>query len=258
MEPLFLKSHVLIFRNQFEITEGHQPQNALFVVESGSFSCSFQNGETFIAKNNDVIFFPLKSRFKRQVINPVSIQLMYFNPNTENPLSSKLPHGVLKIKDEQRKDSDILLLRQLLRRTDDIAWQTKQHIINDLFLMYCLDNDSPEEETNLLSPRVRKVTQLIEKNIKENFSLKELSAVASCSESTLIRLFQNETGKTPLEYIINLRMTAAKHLLSSSDQSIGNISAECGYENIYYFSNTFRKHVGCTPSEYRESSKESV
>ncbi|HPY45241.1 MAG TPA: AraC family transcriptional regulator [Sphaerochaeta sp.] len=255
MEPIILKSHVVLYRDQFEITEGHQPQNALIIVDKGSFSCSFTNEKEIIAKADDLIFFPIINRFRRHVIEPLQCQLLYFSLHEENPLSMKIPHGLIRLDNKERAQSNIDMLRKLRKRKDAFAVMMKQHVLNDIFLQYYLQNEKMADSEDSLSPQVKMVIQYVEKNLKESFTLEKLARCASCSESTLIRHFKKDTGQAPFEYIIQRKMTAAKHLLSLSDQSIGNIAAECGYENIYYFSNSFRKHLGCSPTEYRKKSK---
>lgn len=258
MEPLILKSHVVLYRFQFEITEGHQPQNALIIVDKGSFSCSFTNEKEIIAKPDDMVFFPIISRFRRHVIEPLQCQLLYFSLHEENSLSMKIPHGLIQLNNKERAQSNIDILRKLRKRKDTFALMMKQHVLNDIFLQYYMQNEKMAESEDSLSLQVKMVIQYVEKNLKESFVLEKLAKLASCSESTLIRHFKKDTGQSPFEYIIQLKMTAAKHLLSLSDKSVGNIAAECGYENIYYFSNTFRKHVGCSPTEYRKNSKVSL
>ena len=60
------------------------------------------------------------------------------------------------------------------------------------------------------------------------------------------------TGCKTTEYILNMRMTKAKKLLSSTDLSIGDVALQCGIEDVGYFSTLFRKNVGMTPTAYRK------
>ena len=65
-------------------------------------------------------------------------------------------------------------------------------------------------------------------------------------------------GVTPLEYLTGLRMKKAEIMLTSQwtrDYAVGEIAELCGYENALYFSRVFRKHFGCSPSQYGKSKK---
>lgn len=69
----------------------------------------------------------------------------------------------------------------------------------------------------------------------------------------LRKLFKKEVGISPLEYMTNLRMKSAETLLTAmwtNEYTISEIAQMCGYENSLYFSRVFKKHFGCSPSNY--------
>jgi len=61
-------------------------------------------------------------------------------------------------------------------------------------------------------------------------------------------------GCTPSEFLIQIRMRHAKHLLLQGKKRINEIAILCGYNNAYYFSNAFKKVYHVPPSKYREKS----
>lgn len=69
----------------------------------------------------------------------------------------------------------------------------------------------------------------------------------------LRKLFKKEIGMSPLEYLTNLRMNSAEKLLTAmwtNDYSVTEIALMCGYEDPLYFSRVFKKHFGCSPTNY--------
>ena len=104
------------------------------------------------------------------------------------------------------------------------------------------------------------VSQLLE-YINQNFdriiSLDDLSSFAHVSKTTLIEIFKEVYGSTPIRYLNNLRMQKAKELLSDSDISISEISEMVGFQSIHYFSRNFKEREGCTPMEYRRRHRDS-
>ena len=70
----------------------------------------------------------------------------------------------------------------------------------------------------------------------------------------LIRLFRRTYKQTPHQYLIQVRISRAKELLSNSDLSITEICADVGFESLGSFTALFRKSVGLSPSVYRRSS----
>ncbi|MGL5273561.1 MAG: helix-turn-helix domain-containing protein, partial [Phocaeicola sp.] len=61
------------------------------------------------------------------------------------------------------------------------------------------------------------------------------------------------TGKTPLEFIRNIKMQHAYYLLANKESSITEVAANLGYFNRKYFTTCFKEEFGMTPSEYQKS-----
>ena len=114
--------------------------------------------------------------------------------------------------------------------------------------LYCLyDSDSRKDIMKLAS-----AIAYIEKNYCENINITELSHIAGYSERQFSRLFNITFSTTPNLYITNLRIQKSQQLLITTNLSIGEISWSCGFEDQNYFSRTFKKHTGMTPTEYRK------
>ncbi|HEX3049025.1 MAG TPA: helix-turn-helix transcriptional regulator [Aggregatilineaceae bacterium] len=88
-------------------------------------------------------------------------------------------------------------------------------------------------------------------------TIEQLSQEVALSPYYLIRLFRRIYKQTPHQYLIQLRISRAKELLSYSDLSITEICTDVGFESLGSFSALFRKSVGLAPSAYRRSSQTS-
>ncbi len=71
------------------------------------------------------------------------------------------------------------------------------------------------------------------------------------SRSALFRVFTEKYGVSPMQYIVNQRMQAAKQLLAEGT-SVKDAAAACGYDNPLYFSTVFKSINGMTPTEFRK------
>lgn len=91
----------------------------------------------------------------------------------------------------------------------------------------------------------------MEKNYYKTTSMAEMASIGNMSPRSLIRRFEQATGNTPLEYLQRLRIENAKKLLETKHDGIEQIGMKCGYEDMSFFRKVFKRHVGMTPSEYK-------
>ena len=104
---------------------------------------------------------------------------------------------------------------------------------------------------------VSQLLAYINQNFNRIISLDDLTHIAHVSKTTLIDLFKELYGTTPIRYLNNLRMEKARELLANSDLSIGEISELVGFQSIHYFSRSFKEREGCTPLCYRKTHQDS-
>ena len=99
---------------------------------------------------------------------------------------------------------------------------------------------------------VATVCRRIEEAFPLTPSLGQLAREAGYSKNQLMRLFRQYLGTTPIQYILQKKMEYAKGMLLYSNLSITEIAYHTGYTDIAYFTKTFKKLNGCTPTEYRK------
>lgn len=92
----------------------------------------------------------------------------------------------------------------------------------------------------------------IEDNYTKNITLEDVSREVNISSYYLSRIFKESTGENFIDYLTKLRIEKAKVLLSTTQYSMKEICQMSGYSDPNYFSKSFKKNVGVTPTEYRE------
>ncbi len=126
-------------------------------------------------------------------------------------------------------------------------------------LIYALNAEILKKNYELLKPKAtisETIILYMQKNLHRSITLGELSRLVHREKSYLIRLFKKETGKTPIEALIEMRLTLATDLVATSDLSIGEIAAQCGYNTVSFFISKYKQHYGMTPEEHRHFIKE--
>lgn len=110
-----------------------------------------------------------------------------------------------------------------------------------------LDSYVPEDNTIFM------IKDYIAKNYSNDLlSIKEISEHVKLSASYVCTYFKAQTGQTLNQYLTEYRMERAMRLLEDARNQIADISAKVGYSNGNYFSKSFKKFTGLSPSKYRE------
>lgn len=107
------------------------------------------------------------------------------------------------------------------------------------------NNDNPID--------MEKILVYIQENLTEDITVETLARRASFSPYHFIRVFKNNTGYTPHEYIISSRINLAKRMLRLTNQSISYIADCCGFSSSSSFSMCFRRVAGTSPLLYRKN-----
>lgn len=98
---------------------------------------------------------------------------------------------------------------------------------------------------------IHQIKEYIERHMHEDVSLNKLAKRFYLNPSYLSQLFKNETGETYSDYLTQIRMEKAKRLLGDANFKVQDVSELAGYSDSRYFSQTFKKYTGMSPSEYR-------
>lgn len=114
----------------------------------------------------------------------------------------------------------------------------------------CNDIITKREERSSSTIEIAK--EYINNNFSKDISLDDVSRSVNISSYYFSKIFKEETGENFIEYLTSIRIEKAKELLSNSDYSMKEICAMCGYSDPNYFSRSFKKNVGVTPTEYKE------
>jgi len=100
---------------------------------------------------------------------------------------------------------------------------------------------------------VREVGEYVASHYNRNIRMAELSHQLCVSGNHLNAIFKAATGRTIMRYIEEFKLDKARQWLAESGDSIQTIASRLGYYDQYHFSKTFKKEVGCSPTQYRQN-----
>ncbi len=95
------------------------------------------------------------------------------------------------------------------------------------------------------------IIDYIERHLKDKITIADLARKSCLSESRFHRVFKKAAGKSPMEFIIEMRVRKAQTLLATTDMSLPEIAAASGFSNVNYFSRIFKQYSGSAPAAYR-------
>lgn len=126
-------------------------------------------------------------------------------------------------------------------------------------LVICLYRDYTLSETPLSNKPennkieiIKKAIRYIQDNYNKDISVTDIAEEAGVSKYYFCRIFKEITGYTTVRFINILRCTNARKLLMSGKYSVEEAAFICGFDNLSYFSKTYKKHMGGLPSSAKK------
>ncbi|MDO5602655.1 MAG: AraC family transcriptional regulator [Oscillospiraceae bacterium] len=110
--------------------------------------------------------------------------------------------------------------------------------------------DQEKRPANVSAQYVFNALKYIQFNYFHDISIDDIAKAVGISRSHLYRVFMNNIGQSPIDYLTGYRINEACYLLKTSQLSIAEIAVSVGFFDQFYFSRVFKKHKGVPPSKY--------
>jgi AraC-like DNA-binding protein len=259
MPNVFMESEINLLlyaffphKRRFDFDEEQLDFEVLFVCDNGRFEYAVGDIEEGIAGKGDAIFCPAGKPLRRRVLEPVSLHVLRYS--FEKP-ADKTPAGKLRIDDFDRLRTDFNMIQKfsLITRFTPYERHYLLDVIFTLFAQLGLLTDIPCRDCD--DTDIASAINEMKRTLSEKITVKALAAQYGLTPVAFIRRFNKAVGKNPIDYLITLRMQAAMKLLGETKKPLSEIAASCGYSNEYYFSNSFKRFTGKSPTEFRRSAK---
>ena len=177
-------------------------------------------------------FFLFEPVFRRR---HAFMSKLHLAPEVMNSLRNLLINMLSEVR-SQLPGSDLMMLAKVL----------------EIFVLIAREYSHNSNSKAQTLYRLGEVISRMENNYSENWTIARLARIAAMAPSTFLPVFKEAMGTSPIEYLLNLRMSKAAGLLLKSNRSISDIALECGFHDSNYFSRQFRNYYNCSPREYRK------
>jgi AraC-like DNA-binding protein len=95
--------------------------------------------------------------------------------------------------------------------------------------------------------------KMLRQNLAHQWAVEEMAAMVGMSATLFNERVKSYSGFTPINYLINIRISEAIKLLKRPDISVTDVALDTGFYSSQHFSTTFKKLTGLTPSEFRKN-----
>lgn len=166
---------------------------------------------------------------------------------------NNLPYCIL----HQNVQWEIHILNNLMEMYDCISANTAELKIQSLFYSIwdelCCHKKSFERPVvrNHHLSALKDMMAYIEEHYREKITLSDIAGAGCVGKTSCCTIFQKFINQTPNAYLTDYRIQKSADLLQSTDMTVSEICYEVGFSGASYFTETFHKSFGCTPSEYR-------
>lgn len=130
---------------------------------------------------------------------------------------------------------------------------TREHLRNWIALLSRQVEARLEANDFCRSTPAERAKQYVLQHAEEKITLQDAAEAAGLSPNYFSALFKREFQKNFMDFVNETKMQRACELIRAGNHRIYEISYMLGYENAYYFTRVFRKHIGMTPTEYQNA-----
>lgn len=262
--PTLLYAFTSVVNSESHLTHHCHDFTEIKIVLTGNFTYIIDDTSYEVNKGNIIIINP---GVKHKKVIPAGVQIEEFNYALNNIQFKNLPVNFLieptalpvfnlplyqpeilkcinETLTEQEKNEpycDLLIKCSIMKLT---ALLHRGMSVNKDRTEKTRLNFVDSEKTNI----VNAILQYLSQNYMKQISLYRIAHNMYLSPVYISKIFKEETGESPINHLIRIRLTKANELLSTSNLPIKTVARNVGYEDAYYFSKLYKKYYGIPPS----------
>lgn len=228
----------------------------IFYIKKGTGHMIIENESVALRPNSLVL---IGSQVQHTEVSNPSDPLDYYvigveglKINTDRPIEYSIIYSAPESSSIRKCFESIL--HEMNHKQEGYA-QICQHHLAILILLICRKDHVSYEliEAQSSSRECHKAKRYIEAHYHDKITLDSLADICNLTKYYLGHKFKDLYGKSPMSYLTEVRIAAAKDLLLTANYSIEEIASATGFSSASYFSQAFQKACGISPQEYRKS-----
>lgn len=249
----------------------HHIEYELFYLDKGKCVFCIDNTEHHIQAGTVIFIDPGVSHMAKaeEDGSEFHYHALVFSPAAFGSKNDQCRHAFEKMKIKRFLTLPPELLKcvermMLLQASDSFGYQIQVKSVLMTLISYVLETHQymeiiAESEFDKASTSVSAIDtaiRYIQEHYRENICLDDLLKTTNYCKSHFIRLFKSTTGMKFTDYVNMYRIEKSCLDLIYSDKNITEIARDNGFNNIQYFSKTFKAYMNCTPLKYKKNGKD--
>lgn len=164
-------------------------------------------------------------------------------------LNMKQSRSIMKLKDAGTLFNSVYV--ELMNR--EIGHCTRiNSMLAELFIQFARHIMNQSTSTRNFPQIFLKLDQALRQDLGHQWTVEEMAAIADMGTTTFTEKVKNYSGFSPLNYLINIRISEAIKQLKKCDANVTEIALSTGFYSSQHFATTFKKLTGYTPSQFRK------
>ncbi|HTI12201.1 MAG TPA: AraC family transcriptional regulator [Puia sp.] len=136
----------------------------------------------------------------------------------------------------------------------EIGFETRvHHLIDGLLILLARQLTKQNNSQRDFPLTFMKLEQELRDHLSHQWTVEEMAALVGLGTTAFTEKVKNFTGFSPLNYLINIRISEAIKLLKGTDTNLTDVALDTGFYSSQHFSTTFKKLTGYTPSQFRKN-----
>lgn len=179
-----------------------------------------------------------------EIQGPALDQILHQHPNITSPMIRR-----------EGETLEIEALSQTIHQLSRNEESTRPELSAEAFRCLALlaKGDRSQQKGSYLREAIFKSEQYLASHYAEPLDMQQLASLLGLSYSNFRRSFLHQTGLSPWQFLLQIRLLKAKRLLAMNQSKLDDVAAQTGFSSGFHLSALFKKNFGLSPSQWRNS-----